>query len=103
MAQQSTPKARGARHAKSGVDPNRAARLRRLLPGTEVLVRLRIGDRMQIASLGLGLRLVDWPELAISNCAPRLSSVAGHAFPLTGGWPRSRVSVPTEPIWRISG
>jgi Domain of unknown function (DUF4438) len=39
---------------------------------TEVLARLRIGDRMQITSIGLGLRLTDWPELAVSNCAPEL-------------------------------
>lgn len=39
---------------------------------TKVLARLRIGDRMQIASIGLGLRLTDWPELVVSNCAPGL-------------------------------
>lgn len=37
-----------------------------------VLARLRIGDRMQILSFGLGLRLLDWPEITLSNCAPEL-------------------------------
>jgi hypothetical protein len=44
---------------------------------TEVLARLRLGDRMQIAAVGLGLRLVDWPEIALSNCAPGLLARMG--------------------------
>jgi hypothetical protein len=41
-------------------------------PG-EILLRLRIGDRVQIASRGLGLRLIDHPEIEILNCSPRLA------------------------------
>lgn len=39
---------------------------------TEVLLRLQIGDRVQIVSHGLGLRLLDYPEISVMNCAPRL-------------------------------
>lgn len=38
----------------------------------EVLRRLRIGDRIQIFSYGLGLRLLDFPEVQVLNCSPRL-------------------------------
>lgn len=38
----------------------------------KVLRRLRIGDRLQIYSYGLGLRLSDHPELGLRNCSPRL-------------------------------
>lgn len=38
----------------------------------EVLLRLRIGDRLQIVSHGLGLRLPDHPRLELLNCSPRL-------------------------------
>jgi hypothetical protein len=34
--------------------------------------RMAIGDRIQVWSYGLGLRLTDHPEIAIWNCAPRL-------------------------------
>lgn len=37
-----------------------------------VLLRLRIGDRIQIYSCGLGLRLLDYPEVSLSNCSPSL-------------------------------
>jgi hypothetical protein len=37
-----------------------------------VLLRLQIGDRIQIYSCGLGLRLIDFPEVTLSNCAPSL-------------------------------
>jgi hypothetical protein len=37
-----------------------------------VLRRLRIGDRIQVYSYGLGLRLPDHPELTVYNCSPRL-------------------------------
>ena len=37
-----------------------------------VLRRLRIGDRIQIYAHGLGLRLLDHPELTLHNCSPRL-------------------------------
>lgn len=36
------------------------------------LRRLRIGDRIQIDSCGLGLRLLDYPEITVFNCAPAL-------------------------------
>ncbi|AOK53013.1 hypothetical protein WT67_12170 [Burkholderia stagnalis] len=39
---------------------------------TDVLMRLRIGDRVQIVSHGLGLRLPAWPRVEVLNCAPRL-------------------------------
>jgi hypothetical protein len=37
-----------------------------------VLKRLNIGDRVQIYSCGLGLRLLDHPQISILNCSPRL-------------------------------
>jgi len=37
-----------------------------------VLRRLNIGDRIQIYSCGLGLRLPDHPDVAVFNCAPSL-------------------------------
>jgi hypothetical protein len=37
-----------------------------------VLLRLQIGDRIQIYSCGLGLRLIDYPVVTLSNCAPSL-------------------------------
>jgi hypothetical protein len=46
---------------------------------TEVLERLRIGDRMQILAVGQGLRLVDWPEIAVSNASPDLIRRMGLA------------------------
>jgi hypothetical protein len=39
---------------------------------TRVLRRLNIGDRMQIYSCGLGLKLTDHPDIAVFNCAPEL-------------------------------
>jgi hypothetical protein len=39
---------------------------------TEILQRLNIGDRMQINSCGLGMRLIDYPDISIFNCAPEL-------------------------------
>lgn len=39
---------------------------------TEVLLRLQIGDRVQITSIGQGLRLLDHPRVEVLNCAPRL-------------------------------
>ncbi|GAB4565022.1 MAG: DUF4438 domain-containing protein [Rhizobacter sp.] len=39
---------------------------------TEVLLRLQIGDRVQIVSHGLGLRLLDHPRIAVMNSSPRL-------------------------------
>ncbi|ANQ85641.1 hypothetical protein dqs_2611 [Azoarcus olearius] len=39
---------------------------------TAVLQRLRIGDRVQIVSCGLGLRLPEHPCVEVLNCAPAL-------------------------------
>jgi hypothetical protein len=39
---------------------------------TEVLLRLQIGDRVQIVSHGMGLRLLDHPHIEAMNCSPRL-------------------------------
>jgi hypothetical protein len=39
---------------------------------TEVLLRLQIGDRIQIVSHGLGVRLLDFPRIEVLNCSPRL-------------------------------
>lgn len=39
---------------------------------TSVLSRLQIGDRIQIYSCGLGLRLLDYPDVVLSNCSPSL-------------------------------
>jgi hypothetical protein len=39
---------------------------------TDVLLRLQIGDRVQIVSHGLGLRLLDHPRVEAMNCSPRL-------------------------------
>jgi hypothetical protein len=40
----------------------------------DVLARLRIGDTIQITSVGLGMRLLDHPNVALFNCAPVLLS-----------------------------
>ncbi len=37
---------------------------------TRILSRLNIGDRVQVYSCGLGLQLLDHPEIAVSNCSP---------------------------------
>ena len=34
--------------------------------------RMAIGDRIQVWAYGLGMRLIDHPDVAIWNCAPRL-------------------------------
>ncbi len=39
---------------------------------TPVLQRLNIGDRVQIYSCGLGLELLDHPDLTVFNCSPSL-------------------------------
>jgi hypothetical protein len=39
---------------------------------TDVLCKLRIGDRIQIYSYGLGLALPDYPAVSVTNCAPGL-------------------------------
>ncbi|WP_299488015.1 DUF4438 domain-containing protein [Acaryochloris sp. IP29b_bin.137] len=39
---------------------------------TPVLKRLRIGDRIQINSVGLGLQLPDYPNITVMNCSPTL-------------------------------
>jgi hypothetical protein len=37
-----------------------------------VLRRLQIGDQIQIHSIGLGLRLIDHPDIDVMSCSPRL-------------------------------
>lgn len=37
-----------------------------------VMRRMAVGDRVQVWAYGLGLRLPDFPDVAIFNCAPRL-------------------------------
>lgn len=39
---------------------------------TRTLCRLNIGDRIQVYTYGLGLELLDFPDIAVSNCAPGL-------------------------------
>lgn len=39
---------------------------------SQVLLRLQIGDRVQIYSHGLGVRLLDFPDVEVLNCSPRL-------------------------------
>jgi hypothetical protein len=39
---------------------------------TEALLRLSIGDRVQIVSHGMGLKLLDHPCIEVMNCSPRL-------------------------------
>jgi hypothetical protein len=46
---------------------------------TEVLLRLQIGDRVQIVSIGQGLRLTRHPRVEVLNCAPRLLARWGLA------------------------
>ena len=41
---------------------------------TQTLQRLNIGDRIQIYSCGLGLRLLDYPSIEVFNCSPGLLS-----------------------------
>jgi hypothetical protein len=37
---------------------------------TGILCRLNIGDRVQVYACGLGLELLDHPDVALSNCSP---------------------------------
>ncbi len=37
-----------------------------------VLANLNIGDRVQVYSCGLGLQLLDYPDITVSNCSPGL-------------------------------
>jgi hypothetical protein len=39
---------------------------------SSILRRLQIGDRMQIYSCGLGLRLLDYPSVTVTSASPRL-------------------------------
>jgi hypothetical protein len=45
-------------------------------PG-DVLKRLQIGDRVQINSIGQGVRLTSYPRIEVLNCAPRLLAAWG--------------------------
>ena len=38
----------------------------------ETMRRMAVGDRIQVWAFGLGLRLTDYPDVAIWNCSPRL-------------------------------
>lgn len=42
-----------------------------------VLRRLRIGDKIQVYSYGLGMKFLDYPDIRISSCAPRLIRLWG--------------------------
>jgi hypothetical protein len=42
-----------------------------------VLRRLRIGDRIQIYAMGLGLRLLEYPAIQVFNCSPALLQAWG--------------------------
>lgn len=44
---------------------------------TRLLRQLRIGDRIQIYAIGLGLRLRDYPSIRVFNCAPALLQAWG--------------------------
>src|SRR5262245_30120489 len=44
---------------------------------TKLLRQLRIGDRIQIYAIGLGLRLYDYPSIRVFNCAPALLQAWG--------------------------
>ena len=37
---------------------------------TRILSKLNIGDRVQVYACGLGLQLLDHPEIAVNNCSP---------------------------------
>jgi hypothetical protein len=39
---------------------------------SKILRRLNIGDKIQIYACGLGLRLLEFPRVAVTNCAPGL-------------------------------
>jgi Domain of unknown function (DUF4438), N-terminal/Domain of unknown function (DUF4438), C-terminal len=39
---------------------------------TRILSNLNIGDRVQVYSCGLGLQLLDHPDITVSNCSPGL-------------------------------
>lgn len=39
---------------------------------TSVLMQMQIGDRVQIYSCGLGMRLLDYDDIEVMNCAPGL-------------------------------
>lgn len=64
----------GACNGKSGVVTGKHGGINHVLVDfpTEVLLRLSIGDRVQIVSHGMGLRLLDHPRIEVMNCAPRL-------------------------------
>lgn len=38
----------------------------------ETMRRMKVGDQVQVWAYGLGLRLTDYPDVAIWNCSPRL-------------------------------
>ncbi|MDB5672324.1 MAG: hypothetical protein JWO25_3283 [Alphaproteobacteria bacterium] len=56
----------------------------------ETMRRLAIGDRIQVWAYGLGLRLIDFPDLAIWNCSPRFLARWGPV--VRGGRLHARVT-----------
>jgi hypothetical protein len=63
------------------------------------LRRMAIGDRIQVYAYGLGLRLVEHPTIAVSNCSPRLIQRWG----LEHGGSRLRVPVTHRIPARVMG
>jgi hypothetical protein len=56
----------------------------------EVLARLTIGDKVQVRARGLGLKLLDLPQVTLMNLSPRL--LAAMAPAVEGGVLRVRVA-----------
>jgi hypothetical protein len=74
-----------------------------------VLQRLQIGDRIQINSHGLGLQLLDYPEVTVTNCSPLLlrhwriqASDRGLKVPVTHRFPASIMGsgLGKNTVWR---
>ena len=52
---------------------------------SKTLHRLNIGDKIQIYSCGLGLRLPEFPQVTVTNCAPGLFAALGATSPTRDG------------------
>jgi hypothetical protein len=52
----------------------------------KTLLRLNIGDRVQIYACGLGLQLLDFPRVTVSNCARPACCGAGRCAPGQRYW-----------------
>jgi len=46
------------------------------LPGEDI-EKLSIGDKVQVKSLGVGLKLLDYPDVRVNKCSPRLLDSLG--------------------------